>query len=94
MIVAAKAMLALLGAMALHGTLLALLAIVLVRAGRLRPAWRAAVWLIVLAKFALPWGPALPWSLADVMAMLRGTGASGYASSCARYSTATPTRSC
>ena len=77
MIVAAKAMLALLGAMALHGTLLALLAIVLVRAGRLRPAWRAAVWLIVLAKFALPWGPALPWSLADVMAMLRGTGASG-----------------
>jgi len=31
----------------------------------------------VLAKFALPWGPALPWSLADVLAMVRGTGDGG-----------------
>ena len=74
MIVAAKAILTLLGAMAVHGTLLALIAIALVRGGRMRPAWRAAVWLVVLAKFALPWGPALPWSLADVLAMLRGGG--------------------
>ena len=73
-VVGAKALMTLLGALAVHGTLLALFAIVLVRGARLRPAWRAAVWLIVLAKFALPWGPALPWSLADVLAMVRGGG--------------------
>jgi len=54
-----------------QGTAIALLALVVVRGGRLRPGWQAAVWLIVLAKFALPWGPALPWSLADVIAALR-----------------------
>ena len=71
---AAKTGLATLAVMAVQGTLLALVALVLVRAGRLRPAWQAAVWLVVLAKFVLPWGPALPWSLADLVAMLRGGG--------------------
>jgi beta-lactamase regulating signal transducer with metallopeptidase domain len=42
-----------------------------VRAGALRPGWCAAVWLIVLIKFVLPWGPELPWSLADLFAALR-----------------------
>jgi beta-lactamase regulating signal transducer with metallopeptidase domain len=59
---------ALLGAQA---TVVALLALIVVRAGRLRPGWQAAVWLVVLAKFILPWGPALPWSLADLLAGLR-----------------------
>ena len=71
---AAKTGLATLAMMAAQGTLLALAALVLVRGGRLRPAWQAAVWLVVLVKFVLPWGPALPWSLADVVAMLRGGG--------------------
>ncbi len=69
---AAKAVLATLGMLAVHGTLLALLAIVVVRAQRLRPAWQAAVWLVVLAKFALPVGPALPYSLSDLFALLTG----------------------
>jgi beta-lactamase regulating signal transducer with metallopeptidase domain len=38
----------------------------------MRPAWQAAVWLVVLIKFVLPWGPAMPWSLADLIAILRG----------------------
>jgi beta-lactamase regulating signal transducer with metallopeptidase domain len=71
---AAKTGLATLALMAAQGTLLALAALVLVRGGRLRPAWQAAVWLVVLAKFVLPWGPALPWSLADLVEMLRGGG--------------------
>ena len=49
--------LALMGAQA---SVLALLALIVVRAGRLRPGWQAAVWLVVLVKFVLPWGPALP----------------------------------
>nr|MDQ3301528.1 hypothetical protein [Myxococcota bacterium] len=56
--------------MAVQGTLLALVALVLTRGGGLRPAWQAAVWLVVLAKFVLPWGPTMPWSLADVFAHL------------------------
>ncbi len=72
----AKAVLSALGMMALQGTVLALIAVVLVR-GKLRPAWQAAVWTIVMAKFALPWSPALPWSLADVLAGLRGASAGG-----------------
>ena len=68
---AAKGILATLAMMAAQGTLLALLALVLVRAGRMRPSWQAAVWLVVLAKFVLPWGPALPWSLSDLVAYLR-----------------------
>ena len=60
--------LALMGAQA---SVLALLALVVVRAGRLRPGWQAAVWLVVLVKFVLPWGPSLPWSLADLVAAMR-----------------------
>jgi beta-lactamase regulating signal transducer with metallopeptidase domain len=66
--------LALIGA---QGTAVALVALVLVRAGRLRPGWQAAMWLVVLAKFVLPWGPALPWSLADLLAGLRHHPAGG-----------------
>ncbi|MCW5808837.1 MAG: hypothetical protein KIT31_41180, partial [Deltaproteobacteria bacterium] len=62
-----------LGMMLLHGTVLALLALILARGARLRPSWQAAVWLVVLAKLVLPWGPALPFSLADVIASLRGS---------------------
>ena len=69
----AKAIAQTLGAMLLHGTLLALLALILVRGARLRPAWQAAVWLVVLAKLVLPWGPAMPFSLADLIASLRGS---------------------
>jgi beta-lactamase regulating signal transducer with metallopeptidase domain len=58
-----------LGMMAAQGTLLAVIAFALTRAGRLRPAWSAAVWLVVLAKLSIPWGPALPWSLSDIVAM-------------------------
>lgn len=68
----AKAALTTLAMVAVHGSVLALLALIVMRAGRLRPAWQAAVWLVVLAKFALPWGPAMPWSIADAIAMLRG----------------------
>jgi beta-lactamase regulating signal transducer with metallopeptidase domain len=59
-----------LGMMAAQGTLLALVALALTRAGRLRPAWQAAIWLVVLIKLSIPWGPALPWSLSDLVAML------------------------
>ena len=74
---AAKGVIAALGMMALQGTIVTLLAIVLVRAGRLRPAWQAAVWLVVLAKFALPWGPAMPWSLSDVFALFTSDSGGG-----------------
>ncbi len=68
---AAQGALGTLALMAVQGTALALLAVVLVRAGRLRPAWQAAIWLVVLVKFLLPWGPALPFSLADLFALAR-----------------------
>ena len=74
---AAKGVIAALGMAALQGTIVTLLAIVLVRAGRLRPAWQAAVWLVVLAKFALPWGPAMPWSLSDAIALFTSDSGSG-----------------
>ncbi len=64
-----------LGLAAVQGTLLALVAVIAVRT--LRPTWQAAVWLVVLAKFALPWSPALPWSLADVFAALGAHTESG-----------------
>jgi beta-lactamase regulating signal transducer with metallopeptidase domain len=64
----AKAWLATLGMMAGQGTLLVLAALVLTRAGRLRPAWQAAIWLGVALKLALPWSPAMPWSLSDLIA--------------------------
>jgi beta-lactamase regulating signal transducer with metallopeptidase domain len=70
-----KALIETLGMMAAQGTLLALLALVLTRAGRLRPAWQAAIWLVVLIKLAIPWGPALPWSLSDLVAMFTAHGA-------------------
>ena len=68
---AAKSVAGALAMMALQGTVLALLAFALVRGGKLRPAWQAAVWLVVLVKFVLPWGPALPFSLADVISSLQ-----------------------
>jgi beta-lactamase regulating signal transducer with metallopeptidase domain len=63
-----------LGWLAIQGTLLALLALALAGRGKasMRPAWQAAVWLVVLARFALPWSPSLPWSLADLIASVRG----------------------
>jgi bla regulator protein blaR1 len=67
----AKAFLATLFMMAMQGTLLALFAFVLARAGKLRPAWQAAIWLVVTVKLALPWGPAMPYSLSDVIEMFR-----------------------
>lgn len=73
----AKALLGAVGMAALHGTALALVAFVITRGTRLRPAWQAAVWLVVLVKFAVPYAPALPWSLADLLAMLRGDETGG-----------------
>ena len=64
----AKAWLIVLAMMAGQGTLLALCALALTRAGRLRPSWQAAIWLVVTVKLALPWSPALPWSLSDLLA--------------------------
>jgi beta-lactamase regulating signal transducer with metallopeptidase domain len=68
----AKTALATLAMMAAQGTLLVLAALLIVRGGRLRPAWQAAVWLVVLVKFVLLWGSALAWSLADLIEMMRG----------------------
>jgi beta-lactamase regulating signal transducer with metallopeptidase domain len=73
---AAKDALALLAVLAAHGTVLVLIALPLARR-RVRPAWQAAVWTIVLVKFVLPWGPAMPWSLADLIATLRGGDTGG-----------------
>jgi beta-lactamase regulating signal transducer with metallopeptidase domain len=70
MTAAARSAVELLAVMGFQGTVLALLAFGVVRAGALRPGWQAAVWLVVLAKFVLPWGPALPWSIADLFAAL------------------------
>ncbi len=68
---AAKIWLGTLAMMAAQGTLLALVALALTRAGgRLRPAWHAALWLVVIVKFALPWGPGLRFSLSDLVASL------------------------
>lgn len=74
---AAKELLSTLAMMAVQGTVLAGLALVIARGRRIPPAWQAAVWLVVIFKFALPWAPALPWSLADVLAALRGDAAGG-----------------
>ena len=71
MIAIAKSVVELLALMGVQASVLALLAFLVVRAGQLRPGWQAAVWFVVLAKFVLPWGPALPWSLADLFASLR-----------------------
>jgi len=74
---AAKELLSTLAMMAVQGTVLAGIALVLTRGRRIPPAWQAAVWLVVIAKFALPWAPALPFSLADVLAILRGEPTAG-----------------
>jgi beta-lactamase regulating signal transducer with metallopeptidase domain len=74
---AAKTLVESLAMMGAQGTLVAVVALLIVRGGRLRPGWQAAVWLVVLIKFALPWGPALPWSLADALAALRHHGDAG-----------------
>lgn len=80
----AKDAMATLGMMAVQGTVLALIALALVRIAKprtkgtgslARPAWRAAIWTVVLVKFALPWGPAMPWSLSDLFASLSTTEA-------------------
>lgn len=68
---AAKGAVSMLAMLAVQGTVLAMIALVLLRAARMRPAFAAAVWLVVLAKFAVPWGPAMPWSLSDLIAYLR-----------------------
>jgi beta-lactamase regulating signal transducer with metallopeptidase domain len=70
----AKTWLATLGMMAVQGGLLVIAALVLARAGRLRPAWQAAMWFVVAAKLALPWGPAMPWSLSDLIASFSDRG--------------------
>ncbi|MBA3460671.1 MAG: hypothetical protein H0T46_11950, partial [Deltaproteobacteria bacterium] len=67
----AKGILAMLAMLAVQGTVLAILALVLVKLARSRPAFGAGVWLVVLAKFAVPWSPAMPWSLSDIIAALR-----------------------
>jgi len=74
---AARAVVESLAMMGAQGTLAALVALAVVRGGRLRPGWQAAVWLVVLVKFVLPWGPALPWSLADLLAALSHHGEGG-----------------
>jgi len=66
--VIAKAWLETLAMMAAQGTLLALVALAITRLGKLRPPWQAAIWLVVVAKLAVPWGPAMPWSLSDLLA--------------------------
>ena len=70
----AKSWLSTLGTMAGQGVLLAIIAVVLTRAGRLRPAWQAGIWLVVVIELALPWRPALPWSLSDLIASFSGGG--------------------
>lgn len=72
--ITAKEVLATFGLMAVHGTVLVALAWMLTRGRRMRPAWQAAVWLVAVVKFVLPIAPALPWSLADLIASLRGEG--------------------
>jgi beta-lactamase regulating signal transducer with metallopeptidase domain len=76
----AKAWLATLAMMAGQGALLVIAALVLTRAGRLRPAWQAAIWLVVALELALPWRPAMPWSLSDLIASFSDqTGAAALA---------------
>ncbi len=70
----AHAWLATLAMMIAQGTLLALIALLITRAGKLAPAWQAAIWLVVIVKLAVPWGPALPWSLSDLIAGLSSSG--------------------
>lgn len=87
--------LATLAMMAVHGSVLVIVALVLTRAGRLQPAWHAAIWLVVALKLALPWSPATPWSLSDLIAgfSARGADAPIVFAPVAAAATATPTLS-
>ena len=67
-----KDVLSTLGMMAVQGSVLVALALVLTRGRRIPPSWQAAVWRVGMVKFVLPWAPALPWSIADLIASLRG----------------------
>jgi len=67
---AARSLVESLAMMGAQGTLVALAALAVVRGGRLRPGWQAAIWLVVVVKFVLPWGPALPWSISDLLAAM------------------------
>jgi beta-lactamase regulating signal transducer with metallopeptidase domain len=60
-----------------HGTVLAAAAWVLTRTvlRRARPAAIAALWTVVLVKFAVPFGPAMPYSISDVIEAFRDGGA-------------------
>src|SRR5688572_10673996 len=73
---AAEGLLRLVGLAVLHGTVLAavawLLSATLLR--RARPAVLAALWTVALVKFALPVGPAMPWSLSDLLDALLALG--------------------
>jgi beta-lactamase regulating signal transducer with metallopeptidase domain len=60
----------------LEGSVVALFALAIAGRRQLRPAWQAAIWLVVLVRFALPWTPELPWSIADLLASVRGGDAS------------------
>ena len=57
-----------------QGTALAAVAWVLTRTllRRARPGAIAALWTVVLIKFMVPFGPAMPYSLSDLIAALRG----------------------
>ncbi|CAN5874943.1 hypothetical protein BH11MYX2_BH11MYX2_35990 [soil metagenome] len=76
--VAAKGVATSLAMMAAQGTALAVVAWTVLRVTSLRrgssrgfaPALHAAIWLVVLVKFALPWGPAMPYSLSDLLAAI------------------------
>jgi beta-lactamase regulating signal transducer with metallopeptidase domain len=72
----ARAGVELIGLALVHGTALAaiawLLSATLLR--RARPAVLAALWTIVLVKFVLPVGPAMPWSVSDLLSLALGGG--------------------
>jgi beta-lactamase regulating signal transducer with metallopeptidase domain len=87
----AKAWLATLGVMAGQGILLVIIAHVLTRAGRLRPAWQAGLWLVVAVALALPWRPAMPWSLSDLLARFSDSHGSDVAVAVPAASTAQAT---
>jgi len=66
----AKGWMTVVGMTAVQGLVLALVALAITRAWKLRPSWQAAIWLVVIAKLAVPWGPAMHWSLSDLIAGL------------------------
>src|SRR5512144_2466640 len=66
----AKGWMTVVGMTAVQGLLLALVALAITRAWKLRPSWQAAIWLVVIAKLAVPWGPGVHWSLSDLIAGL------------------------